>query len=104
MAPLKYPYNWHITYNSEKHGGLSDKSQRPHVLKLVHPEASGRQTSSALLYEIRKACASPNRLPSAGVFVEKTDRHTGEVVDRVRYACRAGKPVRQGARSMRRGK
>jgi hypothetical protein len=104
MAPLKYPYNWYITYNSEKHGNIADRNLPPYVLRIVHPESSQHQTPSAILHEIRKACASPNRRPGAGVYVEKTDRDSGEVVDKVRYKCIGGKPVRQGARSMRRRK
>jgi hypothetical protein len=104
MAPLKYPYSWYVIFNATRHGGLADPALPPHHLKVVFPESSKGQTSSALLHAIRKACASPERRPEAGVYVEKTDRHTGEVLDRVRYKCRNGKPVRQGTRTMRRGK
>lgn len=96
-----HPYVWEVTYASEKAGGLAPKGS-DYTLRWVFPESSQHQTPAAILHEIRKACASPNRRSGAGVFVKRTDRVTGETIEQVRYRCSGNKPLRTHKRERKR--
>lgn len=77
-------FDWSVSYSTFRHGPGTDRDLPPHE---DHRIKSGPGAAAAILREVRKACASPNRKPHEPVHVMKHDLATDALSAGQRYRC-----------------